>query len=293
MKLNNILVLSDFSMHAEYALQRAAMLAEKHSCSLHYVHVLKPARLKNYLHVTAIRVQNTLPVIEAHAKKKLQELAEQYVCKRPVKLSVLSGNIINAILQYVQDNQIDLIVAGAHGYYHINDYILGTTAEALIRQSPVPVLLAEKKPVSDYQRIIISTDFSDISRHTVEFSYFCFPNAGFQLLHVIDIYHQKKYEFLKSLEESPEEDQMSKDALEMLDDFLNTCKVPPSAFQKKILGGYIADLILRQSQEWQADLIAFGTQGHSKLHYFLLGSVATQLLRLNSQDMLIIPSKHL
>lgn len=42
-------------------------------------------------------------------------------------------------------------------------------------------------------------------------------------------------------------------------------------------------------KNWNADLLAFGAQGHSKLHYLMTGSVAKRLLQLSYIDMLVVP----
>ncbi|STX57400.1 universal stress protein family [Legionella israelensis] len=52
---------------------------------------------------------------------------------------------------------------------------------------------------------------------------------------------------------------------------------------------YVADTIIMQSKNWNADLLAFGAQGHSKLHYLMTGSVAKRLLQLSYIDMLVVP----
>lgn len=55
------------------------------------------------------------------------------------------------------------------------------------------------------------------------------------------------------------------------------------------MGGYLADTIILQSKNWNADLLAFGAQGNSKLHYLMTGSVAKRLLQLSYIDMLVVP----
>ncbi|HDI5429260.1 TPA: universal stress protein, partial [Legionella pneumophila] len=185
--------------------------------------------------------------------------------------------------RYAKENNCNMIIAGAHGEYYINNYILGTTSSSMVSHSDVPILLVKKEPSFAYNRIIIATDFSEVSKNAIEFTFKCFPNATFQLLHIIDIY------FTKLLLGYEQED--TKDITHRLDDFLGKCTVDQTKFQKKIMGGYIADTIVIQSEKWQADLISFGAQGNSKLQYLLTGSVAKRLLQLSTTDMLVVPPK--
>jgi nucleotide-binding universal stress UspA family protein len=45
-----------------------------------------------------------------------------------------------AIVEYVEDHDVDLLVVGTHGRTGVDRYILGSVAEQLIRTAPVPVL---------------------------------------------------------------------------------------------------------------------------------------------------------
>jgi nucleotide-binding universal stress UspA family protein len=47
-----------------------------------------------------------------------------------------------AILDYADENAIDLIVMGTHGRTGIERYLLGSVAEKVVRTSDVPVLTA-------------------------------------------------------------------------------------------------------------------------------------------------------
>ncbi len=289
MSLNHIVIANDFSKHAEYALQRAISLAKQHSASLYQIHVLKQPWPGNFAQFS-IAQQDRLLEIKKQTQEKLLNLLNNYAQDLTANVSVLSGRIADEITRYAQENHSDLIVAGAHGEYHINDYVLGTTAGDIIRQGNIPVLLIKKEPSVAYNRILIATDFSHASKKAVEFSFQCFPEATFQLLHIVDIYYRQ---FLKTDEdnlfESVVKHEKTKDILEKLDDFLKSCDVAHEQFDKKIIGGYLADSIVMQSNNWNANLLVFGTQGRSQLHYLLMGSVAKRLLQLSDIDMLAVP----
>ncbi|WP_316409776.1 universal stress protein [Legionella israelensis] len=157
----------------------------------------------------------------------------------------------------------------------------------MVRQGNTPVLLIKKEPSFSYHKILIATDFSEASKRAVEFAFQCFPEARFQLLHIVDIYYRQ---FLNVDNVGKNErNNPTKDILEKLDDFLKYCKVNHDKFDKKIIGGYFADAIIMQSKNWGADLLVFGTQGRSKLHYLLMGSVAKRLLQLSHIDMFAVP----
>ncbi|KTD29897.1 universal stress protein family [Legionella israelensis] len=231
--------------------------------------------------------QKELLRLEKNTEEKLQKLVKPFSSKVSMKISVLLGRIADEIIRFTQDNQGDLIIAGAHGQYHVSDYVLGTTSGDMVRQGNTPVLLIKKEPSFSYHKILIATDFSEASKRAVEFAFQCFPEARFQLLHIVDIYYRQ---FLNVDNVGKNErNNPTKDILEKLDDFLKYCKVNHDKFDKKIIGGYFADAIIMQSKNWGADLLVFGTQGRSKLHYLLMGSVAKRLLQLSHIDMFAVP----
>ncbi|OJY36630.1 MAG: universal stress protein [Legionella sp. 40-6] len=207
-------------------------------------------------------------------------------------VSVVLGRAIDEIVRYAVENHCELIIVGAHGRYYINDYVLGTTSGSIIRQSNVPVVLIKKEPDFSYERILIATDLSEASKETVQYTFNCFPNATFQLLHIVDIYYRQFFNPSDLDEEFVDpKHHKTKDIFEKLDDFLSDCQVDKSKFEKKIIGGYYADAIIEQAKKWNADLLAFGTQSKSGLHYLLMGSVAKRILHLSHVDMLAVPPK--
>ncbi|HAU1193233.1 TPA: universal stress protein [Legionella pneumophila] len=289
--LNNLLIASDFSKHANWALQRAIGLAKLNKAHIHFLHVVTPP-----LSSIAQSSETELKPNHLSEKKAIEEKILKQLGANNHKLfantSVVLGRASDEVVRYVDENHCELIVVGAHGTYYINDYVLGTTSGSIIRQSHVPVLLIKKEPDFVYNRILIATDLSEASKETVQFTYHCFPNATFQLLHVVDVYYRQ---FLNpnDLDEECADTKHPKikNILEKLDVFLSQCEVDKSKFEKKIISGYYADAIIEQANHWKADLLAFGTQGKSGLHYLLMGSVAKRILYLSSVDMLVVPPK--
>lgn len=57
---------------------------------------------------------------------------------------VRSGDPHQVILDYVAENDIDIIVMGTHGRTGLDRYLLGSVTEKVVRLSPVPVLTVRK-----------------------------------------------------------------------------------------------------------------------------------------------------
>jgi nucleotide-binding universal stress UspA family protein len=58
----------------------------------------------------------------------------------PVKTAVVEGVPKTAILDYVEDNGMDMVVMGTHGRTGLDHYLIGSVTEKVVRRSPVPVV---------------------------------------------------------------------------------------------------------------------------------------------------------
>ncbi len=288
MTLSNILIASDFSEHADWALQRAIDIAKSNQAKLHFLHVVTPPLSS----IVSSSDTESQPNFLSEKKEIEEQILKKLKDNKLFNISVVLGRASDEVVRYANENHCELIIVGAHGRYYINDYVLGTISGSIIRQSHVPVLLIKKEPDFAYGRILIATDLSESSKETVQFAFHCFPNATFQLLHIVDVYYRQ---FLNpnDLDEkfTDIKHPKIKNILEKLDAFLSQCQVDKNKFEKKIIGGYYADAIIEQAHKWNADLLTFGTQGKSGLHYLLMGSVAKRILHLSVVDMLVVPSK--
>jgi len=84
-------------------------------------------------------------------QKKAQAEAEDYLAKVADNLSqggiatetvAIQGKPAEGILDYVDKNQVDLIVMSTHGRSGVSRWTFGSVTDRVIRQSAVPVLIA-------------------------------------------------------------------------------------------------------------------------------------------------------
>jgi nucleotide-binding universal stress UspA family protein len=145
--LKRILVPLDGSTLAEQALPLAARVARATGGS-----------------VLLMRVVNTLQefgMYAGEASPYLQEMVDEALMQATVyltqvatskslngintRIAVFSGAVAAHILDVARDEQIDLLIMSSHGYNGFKRWALGSTAQKVIRHSPVPVLLLRKQ----------------------------------------------------------------------------------------------------------------------------------------------------
>lgn len=141
--ITRILVATDFSPQSEATLNYAKALAGQVGASLHLVHVLEdPYATSAY----ATEVYGYLPpgLKESWQKDADKRLAELLPPKERTRLegtsSVIFGRPATAIVEYAEQEGIDLIVMGTHGRSGVAHLLLGSVAERVVRTSQCPVL---------------------------------------------------------------------------------------------------------------------------------------------------------
>jgi nucleotide-binding universal stress UspA family protein len=55
--------------------------------------------------------------------------------------AILPGEAESVLAQYQRENGVDLMIMGAYGHSRIRQLLIGSTTTAMLRQSPIPVLL--------------------------------------------------------------------------------------------------------------------------------------------------------
>ncbi|MBI4334275.1 MAG: universal stress protein [Chloroflexi bacterium] len=92
--------------------------------------------------VGTIDVIKLQQVREEGAAGYLNEVAKKLEEKKlNVKTALLKGNPADSIVDYAKSNNVDLIAMATHGRSGISRWVWGSTAEKILRASPVPILL--------------------------------------------------------------------------------------------------------------------------------------------------------
>ena len=79
---------------------------------------------------------------EAWAKKYISKVAGDLKKEgMAAKTAVVKGKADDEILNYAKKNAVDLIIMSTHGRAGISRWVMGSVADRVVRQSPVPLLL--------------------------------------------------------------------------------------------------------------------------------------------------------
>jgi len=92
-----------------------------------------------------LTTEKALEKIESDAQEALLELKNKFSNNVYVKCVFLKGNDFEEIVNYSNENDIDLIVIATHGRTGLLHTLLGSVAEKVIRFARCPVLVITPK----------------------------------------------------------------------------------------------------------------------------------------------------
>lgn len=164
MKIENILVPTDFSTCAKNALVNAihlAEIAEARIILMSAFHVPVPhARVGS----TAI-VHSLASEVEENVKEDFQALEESLPQLDDInyKCVIRHGFAVDEILSAVAEYDIDLVVMGTHGASGVEEILLGSNTNSVIKRAKVPVLaIPENAGLQKTNNILLASDYREI-----------------------------------------------------------------------------------------------------------------------------------
>lgn len=137
---------TDSSNSALEALDAAIVLAAKFDAEIHAFQVIEMIARPNHVGFAGDPVGFDFPLYEQHMVGDAQKNLEDILAKK-IPESIRSeahvelGSPRESIQMFCRDNGIDLIVMATQGREGLSHLMLGSVAEATIRQSSVPVLV--------------------------------------------------------------------------------------------------------------------------------------------------------
>jgi nucleotide-binding universal stress UspA family protein len=146
LKLNEILVPTDFSQQSMAAFEMARELADSTGGRLTLLTVVEFPAQMSYLAAEVpgamldASFRQTAEHILTETKKSLADLAKRLGprCKDTIAVDGISAS--HEILRIANERKVDLIVIATHGRTGIVRVALGSTAERVVREAHCPVL---------------------------------------------------------------------------------------------------------------------------------------------------------
>ncbi len=166
--MKKILVPTDFSKPAQWAMDTALGVAKTADAELILLHVIEqPYRSFN----VQGQVAQSEPEEEklfitqmiSKTRQRLKEAAiEVELAGVQVRQKLRMGSPFHGMRELILDEQVDLVVMGTSGKTKLEEMLIGSNTEKVVRYAKCPVLTVHEKPkTSTFRNIVYASSLSD------------------------------------------------------------------------------------------------------------------------------------
>lgn len=288
-RLDNVLIATDFSKHAGHAVDRAAALADQGVISttvlLHVVPQSPVASIQRLLR----RSSRAKEKAEVGSARRLEAVAAEI--RRRTVLTVYEraeeGGVVKAIQRCAP--HVDLVLLGAPGARPLRDLALGSTAGRVLRATRKPVLVIRRPADAPYRRVVVAVDFATDAGNALAYAQALAPEAKLNLVHVYRGPHEGKMLYAGVAEGAIREYRartQAEAAGQMIE--LALSHLPSADVRMLLTHGYAAPKLLAKERELGADLVVVTKGKDSLARDLLFESVTQQLVEKSHCDVLVV-----
>jgi len=263
--MKRILVPIDFSVQAEYAAKVAVKIAKLTNSKIFLLHMLElPSGVIDPSNYGSSSSTPTSLLFLKRAYEKFENFKKSTFFEGiEMEDSVLFHKAYDGIIDESIKQQVDLIVMGSKGTSGLEEMLVGSNTEKVVRNSDVPVLVI-KKEITDFkiENIVFASNFNLDARvafqHILDFTGIF--NAKLHLLKINTIHNFET----------------TKDSSDAIRNFINDFDLKD--YTLNIYNDVSVEAgILNFSKVIDADVILLNTHGRRGLAHLFTGSIGEDL----------------
>ncbi|UCG11298.1 MAG: universal stress protein [Deltaproteobacteria bacterium] len=282
--LEKILLATDFSQASNDALQMAVFVAKAFRSRIIPIHVIP-------------KIQDSplaMEMVKETVTKRFEEI-NTTINKEGVDVAepiVVSGTPFDQIMQHAGINDVNVIMVGSGEKERQGKFILGITAERLIRRSNKPVWVVKRGTHPGIKKILCPVDFSETSARALTNAIHLARNlqAELSVMTVIqDIW--RVYPTVGKAAAKKQGVWVKRNESEF-QRFLQKSDFHDVNWNKVIREGNPPQEILSIARQMQADLLIMGSVGRTGLARILVGSVAEKVIRETPCSVITVKAEH-
>lgn len=299
LKLQTLLVPTDFSEESEKGVRYSVALAREFGARLHLLYAHEPAYVYAIPALMTAAPLGAFEEIEDRLQKKMAGLIKKQKAPGTTKVHVKTGPAHEMITTVAAESRADLICLATHGYSGLKRLLLGSTTERVIEHAPCPVLVVREterdllRPETEslIERIIVPVDFSANSqagaRYAIRFAASC--GAVVELVHAVYVQPPIPADHPAAFRQMPAQGVIERASRRAMKDFVKDLGPVPVKLTTRVLLGRPAFEICRHANDTSADLIISSTHGETSLRHVLIGSTAQHVVRHAPCPVLVVP----
>lgn len=150
--IKRIMVAVDLSQHSEMVMDYAKDIFNSTKAQLYVVNVINQRDVEAVSRVAQYAPNISVERYVEEQKEYRTQLIKDMLSKvqlnpENTKIIIKVGTPFSELLQVINQEEIDLVIMGATGRSNIATILLGSTADKMVRRSPVPVLIVRNTKI--------------------------------------------------------------------------------------------------------------------------------------------------
>lgn len=211
-------------------------------------------------------------------KSQFEKLKKDYASE-PFELvtKIEIGNIYRGISENIHKSQIDLVVMGSRGSSGLDEVLIGSNTEKVVRTATCPVItIKEKTDVSQLKKVVFASDFKESDQEVA--------GRFKKMQSMFDA------EFYFVYINTPGNFETSRESMNRIRKFVQTHKF--EHVKAEIYNSISEEEgILQFAEDIQADMIAITTHGRSGFLHLITGSIAEDVVNHSKRPVWTFKSK--
>lgn len=280
-QIKNILVTIDFTPTSQMALNEAIRLAKLLNAEIQLLHI---SEYNQFMPPFGNEIETFAPDTAAWdeaIQKRLDTIVNKLKTEHSLNVNsfIEYGSIAPQVLEFCENNSIDLIVMGTHGASGYKEFFIGSNAQRVVTLAEVPVLTMQKEiGEKGFKNILIPIDDSIHSRQKLNMA------LVFAKLYQAHIH-------LLGLPDSKEEADLNKFKIKMksVEDLVASQNL--SYTEKIVHESSLAKAANDYAEKNKCDLIVINTGHESEITGIFLGAFAQQIV--NHSKIPVLSIRHI
>ena len=273
--MKTILVPTDFSKTSEYACKIAAKIAKKTNATIYLIHLIElPKGVIDMAASSKFSIPESMLYLRK-IREKILKLRETLFSKDiNVEYFIKLNNPYDGIQKYADKIDADLIIMGFKGHSELEEIIIGSNTEKIVRSSKRPVIVVKQDSKKlKLKNLVFASNFKEENKEVFG-KFVDFANTFNSKIHLLKV-------------NTPANFQSTSEAKQKVKDFISEFNLPK--YKINIYSDVSVEKgILNFAKDINADLIALSTHGRTGLAHLFTGSVTKSLSKTALKPMLTI-----
>ena len=290
-KISKILVATTLGESSDHVVAAGHELARATGAELHMLHAyLMPPMYYG----SPMGMSTVYPQALESDRQRIEQLFDAQLRRLGIPSRQIAGKTFEIgsphrlLVSAARDKDVDLILVGASEAQGPFAPLLGSTADRVLRQTHVPVLVVRGKLGLPLEHVLAPTDLSELSEESLRHGLALLDSLGDERPALKTLFVLSNIERVGSVQFAP--DQVERFARQELDRS-NEKLEQEMGWQAagRLRTGQPRHEILSELEHEPADLVVVGTHGRSGFERLLMGSVAADVVRHASTSVLVVP----